>query len=129
MLAWIATVIFTLIGDNCLLCVLQVILFFLLILAELLNAGYLDKPTGAQATVIRGRTSWNYLNCAFGIITINILQIINSADDSVKFKVLMSLFDLAVMIRLFFFNGWFRNFAIGIVGKSKGLQEGGKAKS
>jgi hypothetical protein len=67
------------------------------------------------------------LNFCFGIIAVNVLQIINSAEEAVRFKVLMSAFDLIVMIRLFFFNGWFRNKAISLVIRAQQLEEGKRA--
>lgn len=123
MIECIITALSTIFTDSIMLYAFQALLIAILIFAEMAKAGYFKRSTGANATVRRSVTSWNYLNCCFGIISINVLQIINSADNSVKYKVLMSSFDLAVMIRLFFFNGWFRNKAIGIVGKAKGLQE------
>ncbi len=55
------------------------------------------------------------------------LQIINGADDTVKFKVLMSAFDLGVMIRLFFFNGWSRNKVIWVISQARHMKEGTRA--
>ena len=116
-----------LLSDSFLLYGFQAILLFLVGYAELKDYGWGRKPTGADATIKRGKASWNILNFCFGIITVNVLQIINSADDAVRFKVLMSTFDLIVMIRLFFFNGWFRNKAIGLVIKAQQLEEGKRA--
>ncbi len=92
--------------------------------AELKDRGYFTRPTGGYATRVRGEVSWRMLNLGFGIVTVNVLQIISSADDSVKFKVLMGAFDLVVMIRLFFFNGWFRNEVIGLIGRAQRMEEG-----
>jgi hypothetical protein len=105
----------------------QLILVIVLIIAELNDRGVFDRPTDFSATVVRGNPSWEMLSFSFGLIAVNVLQIINSADDTVKFKVLMSGFDLAVLIRLFFFNGWFRNKTISLVSQAKGLEEGRRA--
>jgi hypothetical protein len=113
-----------LLDDSALLYGFQAFLVVLTCYAELKDRGWFRKLTGANATVLRGDTSWNALNICFGIITVNVLQIINSADDSVRFKVLMSAFDLGLLIRLFFFNGWFRNRTIGLVGKARNMEEG-----
>jgi hypothetical protein len=114
----------TRLGNAPLLYAFQGVLILLVAFAELQECGWFMKWTGADATVSRGEVSWNALSICFGIIAVNVLQIINSADDSVRFKVLMSTFDLAVMIRLFFFNGWFRNQALLLVGKTRQLEEG-----
>jgi hypothetical protein len=116
-----------LLSDSFLLYGFQAVLLFLVGYAELKDRGWFRKPTGADATTKRGKTSWNILNFSFGIIAVNVLQIINSADAAVHFKVLMSVFDLTVMIWLFFFNGWFRNKTIGIVIKAQQQEEGKRA--
>ena len=103
----------TVLGDATLLWIFQALLGAAFCWAEL--NWWFTKQTGAYASVQRGPTSWSYLDFAFGIIAVNVLQIINSADDTVKFKVLMSTFDLGVMIRLFFFNDWSKNKIIGFV--------------
>ena len=95
--------------------------------AEIKEHGWFTKRTGAFASVKRAEKSWNYLELAFGIIAVNVLQIINRADDTVKFKVLMSAFDLGVMIRLFFFNGWFRNKILGVIFNALNMKEGTRA--
>ena len=117
----------TLLGDTVLLWTFLAVLLLLAAYAELRDRGWRNMPTNAHATVVRGETSWNVLVFGFGIIAVNVLQIINSADDSVKFKVLMSTINLVVLIRLFFFNGWFRNKAIGFVAKAQGLEEGARS--
>lgn len=116
-----------LLGDAFLLYAFQVAVAILLVVAELKDGGLFNKKTGAYAITTRGAESWNLLSFAFGIVAVNILQIINSADDTAKFKVLMSGFDLVVMIRLFYFNGWFRNKTLGVIGIAQTLEEGKRA--
>ena len=116
-----------LLGDACLLYVFQFVLLVLFIFAELMDMEIFAKPTGADATVQRGPESWRLLNFSFGIIAVNVLQIINSADDTAKFKVLMSALDLGLLIRLFFFNGWFRNKSLMLVMKAQQMSEGQRA--
>lgn len=120
---WIAF----LLGDAVLLYAFQAVVIIIFAFAETKDGGLFNKNTGAYATVTRGETSWNLLSFAFGIIAVNVLQIINSADDTAKFKVLMSGFDLVVMIRLFYFNGWFRNKTLGLIGIAQTLEEGKRA--
>ena len=117
----------TLLGDAALLYAFQGVLLLLVAFAELKDRGWFRKPTGADATVTRGEVSWNALNLCFGIIAVNVLQIINSAEDSVRCKVLMSAFDLAVMIRLFFFSDWFCDQVLGLVGKARRPGRGQRA--
>jgi hypothetical protein len=127
----------TLLGDATLLWVFHAILGAAFCYAELREHGWFTEQNaatdrtaalllhpGASVSVKRGETSWNFLDFAFGIMAVNVLQIINGADDTVKFKVLMSTFDLCVMIRLFFFNGWSRNKIIGFVSKARSMNEG-----
>ena len=109
----------TVLGDATLLCIFQALFVAAFCWAELREHGWFTKQTGVYASVERGPTSWSYLDFAFGIIAVNVLQIINGADDTVKFKVLMSTLDLGVMIRLFFFNGWSRNKIIGFISQAQ----------
>ncbi len=116
-----------LLGDATLLWVFQAFLVLTFCYAEIKEHGWFIKQTGAHASVERGEASWNYLDFAFGIVAVNVLQIINGADDTVKFKVLMSAFDLGVMIRLFFFNGWSRNKVIWVISQARHMKEGTRA--
>ena len=117
----------TVLGDATLLWSFLALLVAAFCWAELREHGWFTKQTGAYASVQRGPTSWSYLDFAFGAIAVNVLQIINNADDTVKFKVLMSTIDLGVMIRLFFFNGWSRSKIIEFVGKARNMREGARA--
>ena len=116
-----------LLGDATLLWIFLAFLVLMLCYAEIKEHGWFTKRTGVFASVKRAEESWESLELAFGIIAVNVLQIINSADDTVKFKVLMSAIDLGVMIRLFFFNGWFRNKILGVVINARNMREGTRA--
>lgn len=117
----------TVLGDATLLWIFQALLVIAFCWAELREHGWFTKQTGTYVSVERGPASWSSLNFGFGIIAVNVLQIINSADDTVKFKVLISTLDLGVMIRLFFFNGWSRNKIIGFVSQAQNMREGTRA--
>jgi hypothetical protein len=114
-------------GDATLLWTFQAFLVLTFCYAEIKVHGWFTKQTGVYVSVKRGEASWNNLDFAFGIMAVNVLQIINSADDTVKFKVLISAFDLGVMIRLFFFNGWSRNKIIGVINQARHMKEGTRA--
>jgi hypothetical protein len=121
MIDWVQT----LVNDGFLLWVFQAALLALLLYAELRDRGWLNKPTGAHVVVERGETSWNILGFAFGIASAVVFQIVS--NGSTTLKVLLSMLDAIVLVRLFFFNGWFRNKTIGFVGRARSLQEGLRA--
>jgi len=119
----------TLVGDAALVYAFQAVLLLLLVLARLKESGRFNEPTGADAAVDRGEASWNMLNLSFGIIAVDVLQIINGADDSVKFKVLWGALDLAAMIYLFFVNDWSRNRVLELVARSRRSRQGRRDKT
>ena len=79
--------------------------------------------SGVEATVIRGDPSWNSLQLTYGIASVLIIQLISVSESFKGFKVAISIVDLSALFYLFFYNGWFRNKVIGIVSKSKTMDE------
>lgn len=82
-----------------------------------------NKQSGATASVKRGETSWSNLYIAYGIVSIVLIQIISISESFKGHKVGLSLVDIAALIYLFFYNGWFRNKMISFIHKSKQLKE------
>jgi hypothetical protein len=88
------------------------------------DKGWLMPPSPLEGSSIkRGPESWNRLNVAFGIVSVNVLQIIGSSNGLPSCRATLGFIDLAAMIYLFFFNGWFRNKAIGLISQSQTMEE------
>jgi hypothetical protein len=68
----------TLLSDATLLWVFQAILAAAFGYAELNEYGWFTNHTGAYASVKRGPKSWSILDFAFGILAVNVLQIMGS---------------------------------------------------
>jgi hypothetical protein len=115
--------------DDFLLYGLQAVLVLVFCYSLLRERGWFTRPTGASATNVRGNVSWESLNIAFGLVGVNVLQIVTGASDSVRFKVAMGFTDLAILIYLFFFSSWFRNKVIGWISSSRTKEEGALAVS
>jgi hypothetical protein len=103
--------------------------FQLILLVTTLNGLRRDKgwfmPQSALAgsNTLRGATSWNLLEFAFAIVSVNVIQIIGSSNAFPGWNATFAFFDLVAMIYLFFFNGWFRNWTLRIVGMAQSLKE------
>lgn len=81
------------------------------------------RKGGIPTTVIRGDESWSQLALSYGVASVVTLQIINVSAAFDGYKVIISLFDLAVLLYLCFFNSWFRNWILLRVHKSKSKEE------
>jgi hypothetical protein len=103
--------------------------FQLVVLGTVLNGVRRDKgwfmPHSALegSSIKRGETSWKLLDLAFGIVSVNVLQIIVSSDAFPGWNATLAFFDLMAMIYLFFFNGWFRNWTLRVVGLAQSFEE------
>lgn len=78
---------------------------------------------GVTASVKRGQGSWDTLHLAYGISSILAVQVISASEAFKGWKVALITADLAALIYLYYYNGWFRNKVIGVVNKSRGLEE------
>jgi hypothetical protein len=92
---------------------------FLFIYALLHEKGFLRNQSNLKLSVERGKESWGNFTLAFGIASIVLMQIINSADALYGYKTFISIGNLLMLIYLIFFNGWFRNKVIGLIIRSK----------
>lgn len=96
----------------------------LFVYAVLRVRGWFVHKTGINATVKRGQESWNLLfNLAFGLASVILIFIIDSTEAMVGYKTLISIVNLAMLLYLALFNGWFRNKIIGIISKSQQMEE------
>ncbi len=88
------------------------------------DKGWLLPPSPFEgSSLTRGPESWNRLNLAFGIVSVNVLQIVGSSDALPSCRAALGFVNLAAMIYLFFFNGWFRNMAIKLILRSQTMEE------
>ena len=111
-----------LLSDKVIFPLFEVIFFGLFVFAVLRERGG-TKKTGAIAIVKRGQESWNKLNLAFGLGSIVLMQVINSADALEGYKTIISTANLAMLVYLTFFNSWFRSKTIGIIIESQQKEE------
>jgi len=73
----------------------------------------LRKNKGVRLSVTRGPESRKKFGVAYGFGSVLILQLINSSEAFIGYKVLLSLFNLAALFYLCFLSAWFRNKIIG----------------
>ena len=79
--------------------------------------------SGILAILKRGPESWNKLYLAYGIASVVVMQVINSAEACVGHKTLISVVDLVLLFYLFFYNSWFRNKMIEYITRSQEKKE------
>jgi hypothetical protein len=71
----------------------------------------------AKAKVIRGERSMTILYVAYGVGTVALTLAVQVGEVVKGHKVALILFDYAVLSYLFFFNSWFRNRLLGLLGR------------
>jgi len=81
------------------------------------------KGIEGTLTVTRGSESWQKLSIAFGVASLVIIQLVSISGFGKGYKVIISIADLSFLIYLVFYNAWFRNKLIGLIGKSTGMEE------
>ena len=84
---------------------------------------FMPRSAFEGSSMKRGETSWRLLEFAYAIISVNVIQIVVSANAFPGWNATLAFFDLVAMIYLFFFNGWFRNCTLRVVGLAKSLEE------
>jgi len=112
-----------LISDKVIFPAFEGLFFSLFLYAVAKEIGWFKKKTRVVPIVKRGEKSWNYFYLAFGIISIILMQVINSSEALKGYKTFISLTNLLMLLYLAFFNSWFRNKIIGIINKSKTKEE------
>lgn len=102
----------------------QLLLVVLAIYGLRMDKGwFMPRSPLEGSSVQRGPESWNQLDFAFGIVSVNLLQVIGNSDAFPGVMFGLGLLDLTLLIYLFFFNGWFRNKTLGWVSKARTLNE------
>ena len=112
-----------LLNDRVIFPIFEIAFIGLCIFAFLRERGWFAKKSSVVATVKRGEESWKKFNLAFGIASVVLMQIINSANFLKGYKTIISIFDLSMLIYLAFFNSWFRNKTIWLIAKSQQKEE------
>lgn len=75
------------------------------------------------ATIKRGEQSWKDFNLVYGILALIVLQVINTSEAFKGYKTFITLLDLGLLLYLCFYNGWFRNKVLGLLVKSREMEE------
>ncbi len=110
-------------SDNVIFPAFEILFAGLFLFAFLREYGLFVKKTGVTAIVTRGEESWNKFYLAFGIVSVVLMQVINSADALKGYKTIISITNLAMLVYLVFFNSWFRNKTISLISKSQQKKE------
>jgi amino acid transporter len=86
---------------------------------------WFKKKSNLKIEVKRSKDTWQYFILAFSIVSIILMQIINSANILViyGYKTIISIVNLLMLIYLVFYNGWFRNKVIGLIIRSQDKKE------
>jgi hypothetical protein len=63
----------------------------------------------AELSVKRGAESREQFHLAYGLLSVIVLQVVNSAQALHDYKTVLSIADIAVVVYLAYFSGWMRN--------------------
>jgi hypothetical protein len=98
---------------------------FLLLTAFALakDRGFLTPKVSVSATVKRGEKSWNYFHFAYALLVVVFVEAINTTEACKGYKTVVTILDLASLLYLCFFNGWFRNKIIRVINSSQQMEE------
>lgn len=110
-------------GDKFIFPLFEGVFLLLFIYALLHEKGFLRKQSNLKMSVKRGEKGWENFTLVFGIASIVLMQIINSADALHGYKTIISMINLFMLIYLVFYNGWFRNKVIGLIIRSQNKKE------
>ena len=111
-------------GDEVVVGGFQVVLVAVWLYAMGKDRGWFTPPSPLEgSSVVRGAESWGQINLAFGIASVVVMQIIDMSDAFAGYKAVVAALDITLLVRLFFFNGWFRNKTLAFVAKSSHMEE------
>jgi len=68
---------------------------------------YLARLRGIPSGVRHGEKARAKFIASYSVVSVLVLQVVNSANALDNWKILISLANLAMLFHLFFFNGWF----------------------
>jgi hypothetical protein len=93
----------------------EISFFLLFFYAFLREKGFFINKSRSKLSVTRGKESWNNFYLTFGIASIILIQVINSANSLRNYKTIISIINLIILVYLTFFNSWVRNKIIGFI--------------
>ena len=110
-------------SDKVIFPVFEISFFLLFFYAFLREKSFFINKSRSKLSVKRGKESWNNFYLAFGIASIILIQVINSANTLRNYKTIISIINLIILVYLAFFNSWFRNKIVGFFINSKNKVE------
>lgn len=113
----IAAIVRTLLSDRVIFPLFELLLLGLCLYAVAKERRWFARGRGATLSVKRGEISWGYLNLAYGIVSVVLLQVVIVAEALEGHKTIISLVDLVILAYLTFSNSWSRNAIIGIISR------------
>jgi hypothetical protein len=72
-----------------------------------------------ELSVKRGDVSWGYLATVYGGFSAVVFAIPLAVESAKPYRIVLSVLNLAAALYLCFFNGWFRNKVIGMIGRAR----------
>lgn len=82
------------------------------------DLGYFQPP-GANLSVGRGEKSWSYFQFMYALLAVVFVEVNSTAEALKGYKTVVTIADLSVLFYLCFFNSWFRNNTLNVIGKSQ----------
>ncbi|MGA7872571.1 MAG: hypothetical protein WCA22_16920 [Candidatus Binatus sp.] len=73
----------------------------------------------ATLSVTRGEVSWGYVGAFYGGFSAAVFSIPLFVEPAKPYRIILSVLNLAAALYLCFFNGWFRNKVIGLIGGTR----------
>jgi hypothetical protein len=69
----------------------------------------LYKNRQRSGMVKRGGVSRNIFHVTYGLTSVSVLQVVNSAESLIGYKTILSIADITILAYLCYLNGWTRN--------------------
>jgi len=109
----------TLVSDRSMLIALHAVLVAFLLIAVFgtVKAKWRQARGSVSGKVARGDRSMTILNVAYGVGTVALTLAVQVADAAHGYKVSIIVFDYIALSYLCFFNSWFRNRLLGLLGR------------
>jgi hypothetical protein len=77
------------------------------------------SSASATLSVKRGDISWGYLAAVYGGFSAVVFAIPLAVESAKPYRIILSVLNLSAALYLCFFNGWFRNKVIGLIGRTR----------
>lgn len=103
--------------------ILQLSFLLLWLNAERIEKGWFIKKAGIGIKVKRGEETFKHFEVVFGFTSLVMIEIIAAAQFLNGFKVVLMFINIAILVRLSFFNSWYRNKIVGLIVRAKKKEE------